>query len=257
MSFNNTSITNITTISNKKIAKTNFSQLFKLLYVKKFFFMLILINLLIQVAITYYVHINFNRVELTKDDKVRRLLIIGAHILSFVFIIILDIVPMPNWLKFILFSLFSVTMGIILEDIKPYVDEDIIRTAFICSISIFVLLFAFAIALIGSAIQLPYKISLSLFFALLVLLISSIIQYFIYLSSILKKTLLGFTLLLFSVYVVYATNIIAQRDYSGDFITASMDYYLELFNICVALLYNISMKLFYSIKNVVKKDVSK
>jgi len=241
---------------NNKIVKTDFSQLFKLLYVKKFFFMLILINLLIQVAITYYVHINFNRVELTKDDKVRRLLIIGAHILSFVFIIILDVVPMPNWLKFILFSLFSVTMGIILEDIKPYVDEEIIRTAFIGSISIFVLLFAFALALIASAIKLPYKIGLGLFFALLVLLISSIIQYFIYLSSILKKTLLGFTLLLFSVYVVYTTNIIAQRDYSGDFITASMDYYLELFNICVALLYDISIKLFYSIKNGLKKDVS-
>jgi FtsH-binding integral membrane protein len=241
---------------NKKIVKTDFSQLFKLLYVKKFFFMLILINLLIQVAITYYVHINFNRVELTKDDKVRRLLIIGAHILSFVFIIILDVVPMPNWLKFILFSLFSVTMGIILEDIKPYVDEETIRTAFIGSISIFVLLFAFGLALIASAIQLPYKIGLGLFFVLLVLLISSIIQYFIYLSSILKKTLLGLTLLLFSLYVVYATNIIVQCDYGGDFITASMDYYLELFNICVALLYDISMKLFYSIKNVVKKDVS-
>lgn len=241
---------------NNKIVKTDFSQLFKLLYVKKFFFMLILINLLIQVAITYYVHINFNRVELTKDDKVRRLLIIGAHILSFVFIIILDVVPMPNWLKFILFSLFSVTMGIILEDIKPYVDEEIIRTAFIGSISIFVLLFAFGLALIASAIQLPYKIGLGLFFALLVLLISSIIQYFIYLSSILKKTLLGFTLLLFSLYVVYATNIIVQCDYSGDFITASMDYYLELFNICVALLYDISMKLFYSIKNGLKKVVS-
>ena len=241
---------------NKKFAKTDFSQLFKLLYLKKFFFMLIFINLLIQVAITYYVHINFNRVEFTKDDTVRRLLIIGAHILSFVFIIILDVVPMPNWLKFTLFSLFSVTMGIILEDIKPYVDEEIIRTAFIGSISIFVLLFAFALALVSSAIVLPYKISIGLFFALLVLLISSIIQYFIYLSSILKKTLLGLTLLLFSVYVVYATTIIAQRDYSGDFITASMDYYLELFNICVALLYDISMKLFYSIKNGVKKDVS-
>jgi FtsH-binding integral membrane protein len=241
---------------NNKIVKTDFSQLFKLLYIKNFFFMLILINLLIQVAITYYVHINFNRVELTKDDKVRRLLIIGAHILSFVFIIILDVVPMPNWLKFILFSLFSVTMGIILEDIKPYVDEEIIITAFIGSISIFVLLFAFGLALIASAIKLPYKIGLGLFFALLVLLIGSIIQYFIYLSSILKKTLLGFTLLLFSLYVVYTTNIIVQRDYSGDFITASMDYYLELFNICVALLYDISMKLFYSIKNVVKKDVS-
>lgn len=240
----------------KKIVTSDFSQLFKLLYVKKFFFMLILINLLIQVAITYYVHINFNRVELTKDDKVRRLLIIGSHILSFVFIIILDVIPMPNWLKFILFSLFSITMGIILEDIKPYVDEEIIRTAFIGSISIFVLLYSFALALVSSAIVLPYKISIGLFFALLVLLISSIVQYFIYLSSILKKTVLGFTLLLFSLYVVYSTNIIAQRDYDGDFITASMDYYLELFNICVALLYDISMKLFYSIKNGLKKDVS-
>ena len=252
MNFNNISITSITSISNKKIVKTDFSQLFKLLYVKKFFFMLILINLLIQVAITYYVHINFNRVELTKDNTIRRLLIIGAHILSFVFIIILDVVPMPNWLKFILFSLFSVTMGIILEDIKPYVDEETIKTAFIGSISIFVSMLVFGITLIGSAIQLPYKISLGLFFALLVLLIISIVQYFIYLSSILKKTLLGFTLLLFSVYVVYATNIIAQRNYSGDFITASMDYYLELLNICVALLYYTFMKLFYILKNSVK-----
>ena len=237
---------------NKKIVKTDFLQLFKLLYAKKFFFMLILINLLIQVAITYYVHINFNRVELTKDDKVRRAIIIAAHILSFVFIIILDISPTPNWLKFILFSLFSVTMGIILEDIKPFVDEETIKTAFIGSISIFVSLFAFDLALISSAIQIPYKISLGLFFVLLVLLISSIVQYFIYLSSIFKKVLLGFTLLLFSIYVVYATNIVAQRDYKGDFLTASLDYYLEIFNICVALLYDTIMKLFYILKNSVK-----
>ena len=252
MNFNKTSITSITSISNKKINKTDFSQLFKLLYVKKFFFMLILINLLIQVAITYYVHINFDRIEFTKDDKLRRLLIIAAHILSFVFIIILDVIPMPIWLKFILFSLFSITMGIILEDIKPFVDEETIRTAFIGSISIFVSLFAFDLALISSAIQIPYKISLGLFFVLLVLLIISIIQYFIYLSSIFKKTLLGFTLLLFSIYVVYATNIVAQRDYNGNFLTASLDYYLEIFNICVALLYDTIMKLFYILKNSVK-----
>ena len=244
MNFYNTSI------SNKKVDSTNFSQLFKLLYAKKFFFTLILINLLVQVAITYYVHINFQHIEFTKDDQVRRYIIIGAHILSFALFIILDIVPMPIWLKFIMFSLLSITMGIILEDIKPFVDEETIRTAFIGSISIFVSMFAFGLTLIGSAIQLPYKISLGLFFSLLVLLISSIVQYFIYLSSILKKTLLGFTLLLFSVYVVYATNIIAQRDYSGDVITASLDYYLELFNICMALLYYTIMKLFYSVKNV-------
>jgi len=242
MNFHNTSI------SNKKIVKTDFSQLFKLLYAKKFLFMLILITLLIQVAITYYVHINFHKLEFIKDDQLMRYIIIGAHILSFALFIILDIVPMPIWLKFIVFSLLSITMGIILEDIKPFVDEETIRTAFIGSISIFVSMFAFGLTLIGSAIQLPYKFGLGLFFALLVLLIGSIVQYFIYLSSILKKTLLGFTLLLFSVYVVYTTNIILQRDYSGDVITASLDYYLELFNICMALLYYTIMKLFYSLK---------
>jgi FtsH-binding integral membrane protein len=256
MNLNNTSITSITSISNKKIAKTDFSQLFKLLYAKNFFFMLILINLLVQIAITYYVYKNFDRLEVAKNRKLRRILINGSHVLHLVVIIILDVIPMPIWLKIILFSIFSITMGIILEDIKLIVKEDTIRTGFIASISIFALLFSFAIALIGSAIQLPYKISLGLFFALLVLLIISIIQYFIYLSSILKKTVIGFILFLFSVYVVYATNIILQRDYGGDFITASMDYYLELFNICVALLYYTIMKLFYSVKNVVKKDVS-
>jgi FtsH-binding integral membrane protein len=38
-------------------------------------------------------------------------------------------------------------------------------------------------------------------------------------------------LLLFSVYVVYDTNSILQRNYNGDFITASLDYYLDILNI--------------------------
>ena len=112
-------------------------------------------------------------------------------------------------------------------------------------------MFAFGLTLIKSAIVLPYKFALGLFFALLVLLIGGIVHYFIYLSSIFKKALLGFTLILFSLYVVYVTNIVLQRDYGGDFITASLDYYLEIFNICVALLYDAVIKLFNIFKNVV------
>ena len=37
--------------------------------------------------------------------------------------------------------------------------------------------------------------------------------------------------MLFSVYIVYDTNNILQRDYGGDFITASLDYYLDIINI--------------------------
>jgi FtsH-binding integral membrane protein len=36
---------------------------------------------------------------------------------------------------------------------------------------------------------------------------------------------------LFSLYVVYDTNVILQRNYNGGFIMASMDYYLDILNL--------------------------
>jgi len=222
-------------ISKQKVFETDLSQLFNLLNVKKFFFMLILINILIQIAITYYVHIKFNNIEITKDDEQRRLIIVGAHILSFVLIGVLGVFSMPIWLKFIIFSLFSVTMGIILEDLKTILSETTIKTIFIGTTSIFVSLFAVGIA---STIQLPYKISLALFFALLFLLITSIVQYFIYTYSIFEKVIIIITLLLFAVYIVYTSNNILLRNYNGDFITASFDYCLDIFDIFIILLAN-------------------
>lgn len=227
--------TKLSNISNKKAFKTDLSQLFKLLNAKKLFFMLILINLLIQIAITYYISLYFDSFEITKDANQRRQIILGAHIMSFVLIFVL-IFPMPIWLKFVIFSLFSVLMGVVLEDVKIIADMETIKTAFIGTISIFVSMFAFGVALIINNIQLTYKFGLGLFFALLLLLIISLVQFFLYTSSILKKIILIFSLMLFSVYIIYTTNSILQKDYNGDFITASLDYYLEIFNIFVSLL---------------------
>jgi FtsH-binding integral membrane protein len=78
--------------------------------------------------------------------------------------------------------------------------------------------------------------ALILFFALLALIIISIVQYFIVQSSLLKKLLVIGSLIIFSIYIVYDTNTILQRDYSGDFISASLNYYLDLINIFSALL---------------------
>ena len=217
--------------NNKKGLKTDLTQLFKLLNAKKLFFMLILINLIIQIIITYYVSLHFETSEITQDANRRRWIIICAHLMSFLLIFILAIFPMPIWLKFVLFSLFSVTLGIILEDVKILIDMETIRTALLGTISIFVSMFAFGVALIISNIQLTYKFGLGLLFALLLLIIISIVQIFIYTSSILKKFILIFSLMLFSVYIIYTTNSILQEDYNGDFITASLDYYLEIFNI--------------------------
>ncbi len=45
------------------------------------------------------------------------------------------------------------------------------------------------------------------------------------------KAMSMFGLGLFSLYIVYDTNRLLQRDYYGDFVTAALDYYLDILNI--------------------------
>ena len=47
----------------------------------------------------------------------------------------------------------------------------------------------------------------------------------------LVKTLSAIGIIIFSGYIVYDTNTVLQRNYYGDFITASLDYYLDILNI--------------------------
>jgi FtsH-binding integral membrane protein len=97
-------------------------------------------------------------------------------------------------------------------------------------------MFAFGLALIASGIKLGLRFGLGLFFALLFLLIVSIVQFFIVGSSFLKKIIVIGSLMVFSLYIMYDTNSILQRNYNGDFITASLDYYLDIINIFSGLL---------------------
>jgi FtsH-binding integral membrane protein len=210
--------------------KTDITQLFKLIYEKKSFFALILITLVIQLYITYYVSENFD-IEKDEDTKTFNPKLIAAYITAFILILILALITMPPELKFILFSLFSCAFGIIVGYRKSLYDPNTIKTAYIGTISIFVSMFAFGVALIASNIRLGYMFGLTLFFALLFLLIISIVQFFIIQSSFLYKILVICSLMLFSVYIVYDTNSILQRDYGGDFISASLAYYLDIINI--------------------------
>jgi modulator of FtsH protease len=215
--------------------KTDLSQIFKLLYEKKTFFSLILITLVTQLYITYFISENFD-IEKNKNIITNNhpffvdTNTIVAYVVEFFLIIILVYVPMPPWLKFIVFSLFSAIFGVILAYRKSRYDPNTIKTAVIGTISIFVSMFAFGVALIASNIQLSTMFGLGLFYALLFMLMIIVVQFFLK-SSLLYKIIVVSLLMLFSVYIVYDTNQILQRDYSGDFITASLDYYLDIINI--------------------------
>jgi FtsH-binding integral membrane protein len=236
----NSTKSNLAAKNKKPIFKNNnLTQLFKLISEKRGFFALILATLVSQLYITYYVSENVkieDEDEKNKDTKKFNSKLIGAYVAAFVIILILAFITMPPWLKFILFSLFSTAFGVILGYRKSGVDPAIIKSALVGTGSIFVAMFAFGVALIASGIKLGLRFGLGLFFALLFLLIVSIVQIFIAESSFLKKIIVIGSLMVFSLYIMYDTNSILQRNYNGDFITASLDYYLDIINIFRGLL---------------------
>lgn len=232
----NSNKSNLVAKNKKPIFKNNnLSQLFKLISEKRVFFALILATLVSQLSITYYVSEN---VKIEEEDGKKKInsKLIGAYVAIFVIILILAFITMPPWLKFILFSLFSTAFGVILGYRKSGIDPGIVKSALVGTASIFVTMFTFGLALIASGIKLGFKFGLGLLIALFFLVIVSIVQIFIAESSLLKKILVIGSLMVFSLYIMYDTNNILQRNYSGDFITASLDYYLDIINIFSGLL---------------------
>jgi FtsH-binding integral membrane protein len=154
-----------------------------------------------------------------------------AFVLILVLVISIAVLPLPSWLKFLLFCVTSALWGYIFSNLRAIVGEENVKMAMTGAISIFALMFAFGVGLIVSGIKLGFKFGLLLFELLTFLIIVRIVQIFIPTTSLIKKIITIFSLLLFSVYIIYDTNSILQRNYKGDFITASMDYYLDIINI--------------------------
>jgi FtsH-binding integral membrane protein len=211
--------------------KSSFSNFSSLLNDKKGLMIMVFANLITQLGITYYVMTN---TSVTEEDNhnLKHLLLIIA---TFIIIWILALVPMPSWLKFILFSAFSYIWGILLASFKLKInDNDLINMTMLGSIGIFAVMFLIGMFLLATGIKLGLKTGLFLFVSLLILIIAQIFNLF-YKSSLLVKTLAAIGVLIFSGYIIYDTNVILQRDYYGDFITASLDYYLDILNIFVKL----------------------
>ena len=223
----NSSIYNTLFGSKRGGAKSDVSDLMNLIVSKKEFFILIFANLITQLGITYYI------MERSDKNALNFWVLFGIQI---IIIFVLALVPMPSWMKFILFCIFSYTFGLVLANLKSKYDTTMIKSAIMGTISIFGVMMAFGTFLILSGIKLGLQFGLTLLFALLLLIIIRIVYMFIPSSSGMKRNITIFSLMLFSVYIMYDTNRILQRNYFGDFITASLDYYLDILNIFVNML---------------------
>jgi protein lifeguard len=212
------------TLFNIKSSMSGGGSIFQLIQEKRSFLFNVFLNLFVQLAITYFV--------MTKTHLPITSWISFVGII--VIILLIALVPMPIFIKFLLFSLFSFFMGILLSQDIQGIDKATIQFAIVGVACIFLAMMFTGILLIMLGIQLGFYTFLFLFFGLLIALLFSIVSLFF--NNINQLWLSNSIIGLFAIFIIYDTQNILRRNYYGDFITASMDYYLDILNIFVRLL---------------------
>jgi len=196
---------------------------FKLLNQKKSFLLAVCANFIVQLGITYWTMMNYPATKISLGW-------FWAYIiLQFIIIFVLMSGTLGPVLKFLLFSLFSFIWGVIFSSYRENkLYSGLIQFAIAGTAGIFVAMFFVGLLLVLFGIKLGFGFGAGLFFGLLFLIIMQLIEIF---AGLHMKVINSIGIVLFAIYIVYDTNIILSRDYSGDFIQASMDYYLDTINI--------------------------
>ena len=236
----NTSLYNslFNTITSNKMKGGGFNpeSTINLIQEKKTFLIMIFANLIVQLGITYYMVVNTDTQVIKKGNRrfFYRYGFLG-FLPAFVLIFVMNF-PMPSWLRFIFFSMFSAYMGILLNFWEKLYGLEMIKAVIFSVIGIFISLIVFAVGLLTFGLKISNRFGIILLVALLLFIISKIIFLFAGTYSTYSKTFAIFGLGLFAIYILYDTHQILQRNYYGDFVTASLDYYLDFINIVSSLL---------------------
>jgi FtsH-binding integral membrane protein len=189
----------------------------------------LIIELFITFGVLYYLRKNRNSPIATQSFW----LYLG---ITFVLILVLAFIPMPVWLKLVLFTMFSLVFGALLfKGSGGRVPEELINKALIGCIAIFVGMSIFAFILASFGVDLSFMVGY-LFAALIGLLVAWVILAFVKEPKFIRKLLFTFALVLFSIYVMFSTNVMLQKNYADDFVSAAIDLFLSFVNIFTSLL---------------------
>lgn len=134
--------------------------------------------------------------------------------------------------RFILFIIFSVIEGLFLGASMVYVPKDIIMSALVSTIAIFVTFLVVGMLIVYLGIDLGWM-GIYLFLGLLGLIITRIVSSIMNSNEPRSKYSVVFGLLLFSVFILYDTNniLLKYSTSSVDCIRGALDYYLDIINI--------------------------
>ena len=219
-------------LSNGNKIHDYFTNLGKLMSEKTNFLFKTMFFLIFQIALAFLA-MRYVGLRYTINDNVTWVI----FAFSLCLIIVLVSVPMNIYLKFFIVVIISLFEGILLSKIDKYYNITLIKMSMMTSVSIFIIMVFFGIFISATGINLDWMM-MPLMFGSIGLIGYYVIKIFGENVSInekikLNKTMIWFGIYLFSAYVLYDTNIILSRNYNGDFVTASVDYYFDILNIFV------------------------
>lgn len=173
-------------------------------------------NLIFQMFVVYkMVETTINNADV-KDFATRNGFVLGLS--TFGITLILTFAKSLNIpTKFALITLMSVITGMLAHTITD------IKEALLEAVAIFIAMVFAGIV----TVQLGYDLStlgMVLFFALIALIFARLL-------SRGRKKYTKIATLIFALFIVYDTNNILQRNYSGDFVDATLDYFIDLVNL--------------------------
>jgi FtsH-binding integral membrane protein len=203
-------------------------QLNNLIKLKKGFMSKVFGNLIFQIIVVIIVFqvVTSNKNILDHTKKYKLLYIILYFIVALVFIF----APMSVPAKLVLFTIISVLSGILFTRFEN-VDKSVIQEAMLYVLGIFISMFVCGLISVYFGVNLMW-LGAALFFALLSLITVRIVEYFRTDKSKYRQRLFSYIgIIIFTLFILYDTNNILQRDYDQDFVTASFDYFLDIINL--------------------------
>ena len=160
-----------------------------------------------------------------KDIARSNALLIG--IIGLVILLVLSLLRLPIPVKVGLFTILAYIAGMTLHNV-PNLQEALLET-----VGIFIAMLVAGIF----TVKMGYNLDILgqiLFFSLLTILIARVINTYVRRKSesVVPSKIIS---ILFALFVVYDTNKILQRNYGGNFVNASLDYFLDIINLIPSL----------------------
>ena len=210
------------------------STFLELLKSKKNFFFLVYSALIFQLLVTITIVYEFRKHPILSQMYERAFWVYVIGIIICLLLILF--IKMPRWVKILVCLVMTAFIGALLHSLSFYLSQEVVSRALLGSLSIFISMTVLALIILFFQYDISW-IGIYLVAILIALIISSLLVYNESVPYIVSRFFIIIGLIIFSIMIVFNTNVMMSKGFTGDFIDASLDFYLSIVNIFIRLLY--------------------